>query len=125
MEQENKLSKKILEAAFKVHSQLGPGLLESVYEKCLTAELLLNNIQVVRQKEISITYNDIEISPAFRCDMIVENTVLLEIKSVDEIIDLHLAQTLTYLKFSKIKLGLILNFKTNHLRDGIKRVINS
>lgn len=123
MERENELSKIILNAAFTVHSELGPGLLESVYEKCIATELQSRGMNVLRQQEIPITYKGTEITPGFRSDIIVERSVLLEIKCVEEIIDIHIAQTLTYLKFSKIKLGIILNFNTTHLRNGIRRVI--
>jgi len=123
MTEENKLSQIILSKAFAVHTELGPGLLESVYEKCLHYELMEEGIYSTRQKEIPLTYKGVNIDNSFRSDIIVENKVLVEIKAVDAIHDIFIAQTLTYLKFSKLRLGIILNFNVLHLKDGIRRVI--
>jgi GxxExxY protein len=123
MESENELSRIILNEAFKVHTELGPGLLESVYEKCLLIELNEIGLFVERQKEIPILYKDYLIEPGFRSDLIVEEKVIIEIKSIESINEVHVAQVLTYLKFTKLKLGLLLNFNVAHLKQGIKRVI--
>ncbi len=123
MERENELSRIILNEAFKVHSELGPGLLESVYEKCLFLELNELGLYVEKQKEIPIIYKQNIIEPGFRSDLIVEGKVIIEIKSIESINEVHVAQVLTYLKFTKLKLGLLLNFNVAHLKQGIKRVI--
>jgi len=123
VERENELSRVILNAAFKVHTELGPGLLESVYEKCLFLELCELGLSVERQKEIPIMYKQSKIDNGFRADLIVEDKVIIELKSVDSIAEVHVAQVLTYLKFTKIKLGLLLNFNVAHLKQGIKRVV--
>ena len=123
MERENELSRIILNAAFKVHTELGPGLLESVYEKCLFEEMSEEGLSVERQKEIPIIYKQSKIDNGFRADLIVEDKVIIELKSVDSIAEVHVAQVLTYLKFTKIKLGLLLNFNVAHLKQGIKRVV--
>jgi len=123
MERENDLSRIILNEAFKVHSELGPGLLESVYEKCLFLELNEIGLYVEKQKEIPIIYKQNIIEPGFRSDLIVEGKVIIEIKSIESINEVHVAQVLTYLKFTKLKLGLLLNFNVAHLKQGIKRVI--
>jgi len=123
MERENELSRIILNAAFKVHTELGPGLLESVYEKCLFEEMSEEGLSVERQKEIPIIYKQSKIDNGFRADLIVEDKVIIELKSVDSIAEVHVAQVITYLKFTKIKLGLLLNFNVAHLKQGIKRVV--
>jgi GxxExxY protein len=125
MENLNDLSGIILNNAFKVHSELGPGLLESVYEECLYTELIENGISVVRQKEISVLYNGKILEKSFRADLIVENKIIVEIKSIDAFNEVHIAQILTYLKFSKLNLGLLINFNVKSLRDGLKRVIKT
>ncbi len=123
MERENVLSRIILNAAFKVHTELGPGLLESVYEKCLFLELCELGLSVERQKEIPIIYKQSKIDNGFRADLIVEDKVIIELKSIDSIAYVHVSQVLTYLKFAKIKLGLLLNFNVAHLKQGIKRIV--
>ncbi len=125
MENLNELSGIILKNAFKVHSELGPGLLESVYEECLHTELIENGISVVRQKEISVLYKGKILEKSFRADLIVENKIIVEIKSIDAFNEVHVAQILTYLKFSKLNLGLLINFNVKSLRDGLKRVIKT
>lgn len=123
MEKENELSRIILNEAFKVHTELGPGLLESVYEKCLHHELTERGLFVSKQKEVPIIYKHLTFDTGFRADLIVEEKVIIELKSVESINEVHLAQLLTYLKFTKLKLGLLLNFNVAHLKQGIKRVI--
>ncbi len=119
----NELSGIVINKAFKVHQVLGPGLLESAYEKCLMYELSKAGLEVSRQQEIPLIYERIKIDCSYRADLIVNNEVLIELKSVPYIIDIHVAQTLTYLRLSGIKLGLIINFNTINLKQGIKRVI--
>jgi GxxExxY protein len=119
----NELSGIVISKAFKVHQVLGPGLLESAYEKCLMYELSKAGLEVSRQQEIPLIYERIKIDCSYRADLIVNNEVLIELKSVPFIIDIHVAQTLTYLRLSGINLGLIINFNTINLKQGIKRVI--
>jgi len=115
--------KKILDSSFKVHSALGPGLLESAYEECLYYELISLGFKVEKQKPLPLIYNEIKLEAGYRVDLLVENSIIVEIKSVDAMNNIHLAQILTYLKLSGCKLGLLVNFNTVHLKDGIKRVI--
>ena len=123
---ENDISKIAIGAALKVHTLLGPGLLESVYEEILIYELLkVEGISVRTQVEIPILYDGKVFSKSFRADVIINNKVILELKSVQEISDLHKKQLLTYLKLSGLKLGLILNFNELRLRDGITRIVNN
>jgi hypothetical protein len=114
----------VLDCSFKVHSALGPGLLESVYEECLSFELREKGYVVERQKPLRVVYRDIEMDAGYRVDLLVDGKVIVELKSVEALNDLHLAQILTYLKLSSLKLGLLINFNVKHLKDGIKRVIN-
>jgi len=121
---ENELSEKIIGLAIKVHSALGPGLLESAYEKALVFELSRNGYKAEVQKSISINYEGIIIDEGYRADIVVNDIVLIELKSVKQIEDIHLKQLLTYLRLSGRKLGLLINFNATLLKDGIKRVIN-
>ena len=118
------VTKMILDAAFKVHSALGPGLLESVYETCLLHELKSNNFRIENQLSLPVVYEDITVDSGLRLDLMVENCVIVEIKAVENIIPLYHAQILTYLKLTKKRIGLLINFNTIHLRDGIRRIIN-
>lgn len=120
----NNLSKQTIEAAIKVHKSLGPGLLESVYEACLVHELRIMGLKVESQAIVPIHYNGITVNANLRMDLLVENLLIVEIKSVEELEDLHTAQLLTYLKLMDLRLGLILNFNTIMLKDGIQRVAN-
>ena len=115
--------KKILDCAFQVHSSLGPGLLESAYESCLYYELTQIGLKVEKQKALPLVYKEVKLDAGYRIDLIVEDKIIIEIKSVDFLSDVHLAQILTYLKLSHCKLGLLANFNVRHLKDGIKRVI--
>jgi len=117
----NKISYAIIGCAYKVHSALGPGLLESTYEDCLEYELLQNGLRVIRQKELPVVYGDIILDAGYRIDLLVENEVIIELKSVESIAPLHEAQLLTYLKLSNKKLGLLINFNTKILKEGIIR----
>jgi len=115
--------RKVLDCAFKVHTVLGPGLLESAYAECLCFELLKCGLKVEKQKPLPLVYEDVKLEAGYRIDLMVENEIIIEIKSVDCLADIHLAQTLTYLKLSGCHLGLLVNFNVIHLKDGIRRVI--
>ena len=115
--------KKVLDCSFQVHTALGPGLLESAYEECLFYELTQIGLKVEKQKALPLVYKEVKLDAGYRIDLIVENNIIIEIKAVDSLSDIHLAQILTYLKLSNCKLGLLVNFNVRHLKDGIKRVI--
>lgn len=121
----NELTEKIIGAAIEVHRELGPGLLESTYEACLAHELNLQGIKAVRQKKQPIKYKGLEIDEAYRIDIIVEDKIILELKVVDELNNIHLAQLLTYLKLSGCSLGYLMNFNVPLMKDGIRRVVNN
>ena len=123
METFNLISHDIIGAAFKVHSTLGPGLLESTYEVCLEYELLKNGYKVDRQKALPIKYNDVKLDAGYRIDLLVDDLIIVELKSVEELMPIHKAQLMTYLKLSGIKLGLLINFNVRDLRQGIQRII--
>jgi GxxExxY protein len=118
------VAKNVLDAAFKVHTVIGPGLLESVYEACLIHELKMRGIEVEGQVSIPIIYEGMKIETGVRVDILVENSVIVEVEAVDNIIPVYKAQLLTYLKLSGIRLGLLINFNTIHLRYGISRLVN-
>lgn len=120
---EDEITSKILKCAFDVHTALGPGLLESAYEECLYFELKENGIKVEKQKPLPLIYKDVHLETGYRVDLLVEQKVIVELKSVDALNDIHLAQVLTYLKLSNCKIGLLLNFNVKYLKQGIKRVI--
>jgi len=123
MEEINKLTELILKHAFQVHSELGPGLLESSYKECLFYELNKNGIYTEKEKALPLIYHDVKLDIGYRIDLLVEKKVVVEIKAVEALADIHTAQVLTYLKLSGCKIGLILNFHTIHLKNGIKRLI--
>jgi len=114
--------KLILDCAFQVHSELGPGLFESTYEECLFFELKEAGLKVERQKELPLAYKEINLDAGYQVDLMVEDSIVIELKAVAELTDVHVAQTLTYLKLSKCKLGLLIDFNVKDLNDGIKRV---
>ena len=120
----NKLSNKIIGAAIEVHKVLGPGLLESAYEECLCYELNLREISYDRQLSLPVLYKEKQLDCGYRMDVLVEKSIILELKAVDKIEAIHKAQLLTYLKLSNISLGLILNFNVPVMRDGIVRIVN-
>jgi GxxExxY protein len=122
---ENKLATVILDQAFKIHTELGPGLLESVYEKCLQYELIQAGYDAKVQVPVPMNYKNINFEAGFRIDVLVENKVLVEVKSVENLAPVHFAQTLTYLRMKDLKLGLLINFNTKRLKDGIHRVANN
>jgi len=114
----------VLDCAFKIHTELGPGLLESAYEKCLLYELTKLGLKVEKQKALPLVYYDVKLEIGYRVDLLVEDCVVVEIKSFEALNEVHFAQILTYLKLSGCKLGLLVNFNVKHLKDGIKRVIH-
>ncbi len=120
----NGVSGKIIEAAMKVHSALGPGLLESAYEACLLHELRKLGLTVLSQMALPILYDGLKIDAGYRIDLMLDNCVIVELKAVEKILPIHEAQILSYLKLSNKKLGLLINFNVVHLKDGIKRVAN-
>ena len=122
---ENELATQVIGSAIKVHKNLGPGLLESAYEECLYYELLKNNILVKKQKPMPLIYEDVKLDCGYRVDLIVESKLIIEVKSVEGLNDVHLAQILTYLKLAECKLGLLINFNVSKLKNGIKRVVNN
>ena len=119
----NKLSSKVIGAAIEVHKHLGPGLLESAYEECLCHELGLRDTSLERQKALPIIYDGKEINAAYRIDLLVEDSIILELKCVSEIQQIHKAQIMTYLKLSNKKLGLLMNFNVSDMKKGIKRFV--
>ena len=121
---ENRIATAILDQAFKVHTELGPGLLESVYENCLLYELTQAGYDVKAQVPVPMHYKGIKFEAGFRIDLLVEDKVLVEIKSVEALAPVHFAQTLTYIKLKDLKLGLLINFNVPRLKDGIHRVAN-
>jgi GxxExxY protein len=121
---ENDIAKIVFELGLKVHRALGPGLLESAYEECLYYELRNAGLLVEKQKELPLVYNEIRLDIGYRIDLFVESKFVVEVKSVDALADIHLAQILTYLKLSDAKLGYLINFNTALFKDGVKRVIN-
>jgi GxxExxY protein len=122
---ENELSKIVFDCALKVHKALGPGLLESAYEECLYYELKKTGLNVVKQKALPLVYEDVQLDIGYRLDIIIEGKLILEIKSVDTLNDIHFAQLLTYLKLTNCKLGLLINFNVVLIKDGIKRIANN
>lgn len=121
---ENQLTQIIIGCAIDVHRQLGPGLLESAYQECLRYELEQYGLDIKMEVPMPIVYKEVKLNHGYRIDLLVENKVVIELKAVESLTDVHLAQTLTYLKLGNFKLGLILNFHTLVLKKGIKRVIN-
>jgi GxxExxY protein len=117
----NEITRTIIGCGIEVHKQLGPGLLESAYEECLVFELKQKGLRVERQKALPIQYKDIQLEYGYRIDLLVENTVVIELKSVDILHPLHEAQILTYMKFAEKKVGLLMNFNVLVLKDGVKR----
>jgi GxxExxY protein len=122
---ENELTRKVIGCAMRVHTNLGPGLLESAYEECLAFELSGIDISFERQKPMPLVYNNVKLDCGYRIDLLVERKLVLELKAVDALNDVHLAQILTYLKLSGCELGLLINFNVAMLKDGIRRVINN
>lgn len=122
---ENEISYKIIGAALEIHKNIGPGLLESAYENALSFDLREMGFDVKQQVPMPFIYKDIQLEVGYRIDLTVDNKVLIEIKSVENMAPVHFAQTLTYLKLSGMKLGLLINFNTNVLKEGIHRIVNN
>ncbi|RPH40325.1 MAG: GxxExxY protein [Planctomycetota bacterium] len=120
----NGLTEKIIGAAIEVHRELGPGLLESAYEECLAHELTLRRVPFNRQQSLPITYKAVKLDCGYRLDLLVEQRVIVEIKAVERIIPIHQSQLLSYLRLSRIKWGLLLNFNVPVLRQGMRRMAN-
>jgi len=125
MKEEDVLAKRVLDEAFRLHTELGPGLLESVYEQVLAARLRKAGLQVETQKSISIVVDDLTIPEAFRADLVIEGKLIVELKSVEEMKPVFAKQLLTYLRLSGLKLGLLLNFGAPSMKNGIERVANN
>ena len=121
---ENEISNKVIGLALKVHSALGPGLLESVYRECLYYEIVKAGFQVEKEKPIPVVYEEVKFDFGYRIDLLVESKLVIELKSVDALNEVYFAQTLTYMKLGDYKLGLLINFNVAKLKDGIKRIIN-
>ncbi len=122
---ENRLSNEIIGAAIEVHRHLGPGLLESAYEECLCRELSIRQIAFERQKALPVFYKGVKLDCGYRLDIVVKNLVIIELKAVNQIAPIHDAQLLNYLKLSKLKLGLLINFNVTLLKNGLKRIVNN
>lgn len=122
---ENELSRIVFNCALKVHQTLGPGLLESAYEECLFYELKKTSLEIQKQKSLPLIYEEVKLDVGYRLDIIIGNKLILEIKSVDALNDIHFAQLLTYLKLTNCKLGLLINFNVVLIKNGIKRVVNN
>ena len=123
MKELNQLTEKIIACAIEVHRELGPGLLESAYQQCLSYELTKKQIPFHMEKKIPVKYKEVQLDCGFRADFIIDDCLLLELKSVDKLLPIHQAQLLTYMKLSGIQLGLLMNFNTRLLKNGIKRMI--
>jgi len=122
---ENELSEKILDSAFKIHRVLGPGLFESAYKECLAYELGKLNIELVKEKAIPLIYEDVKMDIGYRADILVDNKVIVEIKSIESLMEIHKKQLLTYIRLADCKLGLLINFNEVMLKNGIKRIVNN
>ncbi len=121
---ENQIAKKIIGCAIEVHKALGPGLLESAYQECLFYKLKERGLMVEKEKPMPLVFENVKLECGYRIDLLVENKIVIELKSVESLTDVHLAQILTYMKLGNYKLGFLINFNVALLRQGIKRVIN-
>ena len=121
---EEEIGALVVDSAIKVHSALGPGLLESAYRACLAHELEMRRLDVIQEKPLPIQYKGAEISVGYRIDLLLNQKVIVELKAVEKLLPIHTAQVLSYLKLSGCKLGFLINFNVLHLKDGIKRVVN-
>jgi GxxExxY protein len=121
---ENEISNKIIGLAIEVHQSLGPGLLESAYKECLYYKLLKSGFSSEKEKPMPLIFEEVKLECGYRIDILVENKVVIEIKSVEALNEVHFAQTLTYMKLGGYKLGLLMNFNVSLLKDGIRRVVN-
>ena len=123
--EENEISGLVLDACFKIHSHFGPGLFESVYKESLCVELNKLGLHFFKEVGIPVSYDNVNLELGFRADVIIENKVLIELKSIESIAPVHKKQVLTYLRLTGLKLGLLINFNEAHLKDGITRVVNN
>ena len=121
---ENEISKIIFDLGLKIHKNLGPGLLESAYEECLFYEISKAGLFVEKQKQMPLIYEEVKLDIGYRMDLLVEKSVVIEVKSCEALNDVHLAQVLTYLKLSGCRLGLLINFNTNLFKNGYRRILN-
>lgn len=121
---ENEIAKIVVDCAYKVHSSLGAGLLESSYEACLAYEINKRGLSVISQKALPLIYEEVKLEVGYRIDLLVEERLIVEVKAVESLHDVHLAQILTYLKLSDCRLGLLINFNVPLIKNGIRRVIN-
>ena len=121
---ENELSNKVIGLAMEVHTALGPGLLESAYKECLYHKIWKTGLSIEKEKPMPLVYEGVKLECGYRIDLLIENKLVIEIKSVEAINDVHFAQTLTYMKLGNYKLGLLMNFNVARLKEGIKRIIN-
>ena len=121
----NKITETIIGAAIDVHRALGPGLLESAYEACMVYDLIQSSLKVEQQKPLSVVYREVKLECGYRLDLMIENEVIVEIKSVEKLLPIHKAQLMSYLKLSDCKVGLLINFNVEILKDGIQRVVNN
>jgi GxxExxY protein len=119
----DRIATEIVDSAYRVHSELGPGLLESVYEVCLAHELGRRGLKVQRQVGLPVVYDSIRVDAGFRLDLVVDDAVIIELKAVDAVLPVHLAQVLTYLKLGDFKLGFLMNFNVTRIKDGIRRIV--
>lgn len=125
LQQINKITEIIIGAAIEVHKALGPGLLESAYETCLAFELIERGLKIEQQKALPVVYKDVKLDCGYRLDLLVDEQVIVEIKSTEAIAPIHQAQLLSYLKISGLRVGLLINFNVEILKNGIKRIINN
>ena len=123
--EENEISGIVIDKCLKIHKSLGPGLLESVYEEVLIYELQQDNFKCEKQVEIPVIYENVKMDIGFKADIIIENKVIIELKSVENILPVHKKQLLTYLKLTNLKLGLLINFNVDLIKDGITRIVNN
>ena len=121
---ENEIAKTVFNLALNVHKTLGPGLLESAYEECLYYELIKTGLKAEKQKPLPVIYEDVKLEIGYRVDLLIENIFIVEVKSVEALTDIHMAQILTYLKLSGCRLGMLINFNVPLIKNGIRRVIN-
>jgi GxxExxY protein len=121
---ENEISKIVFEAGLRIHKALGPGLIESSYEECLSFELSKTGLLIERQKALPLKYEEVKLNICFRADFMIERKLIVEVKSIEALNDIHLSQVLTYLKISGCKLGLLINFNTLLFKNGVRRIIN-
>jgi GxxExxY protein len=121
---ENEISHLIVGSALKVHTALGPGLLESAYEACLQYELIKTGLRVEAQKALPLVYESVKLECGYRIDLLVESKVIIEVKSIEAVAEIHFAQVLTYLRLSGLRLALLMNFNVLHMKDGIRRILN-